>query len=116
MDHFLFVIAYLFAVKKIAVLSKEIRDGKFQHPVSALKIQPVHTPERDKEDRPLVPPLDVKKIGQHVHAQRFAEAPRAGDERDLGFSGVQKIADQACLIHIVAALASNLCKVRRSDR
>ena len=57
MDHFLFVIAYLFAVKKIAVLSKEIRDGKFQHPVSALKIQPVHTPERDKEDRPLVPPL-----------------------------------------------------------
>ena len=137
MNHFLFVIAYLFAVKKVAVLSKEIRDGKFQHPVSALKIQPVHTPERDKEDRPLVPPLltqrrvfadlqalkqglavllDVKKVGQHVHAQRFAEATGASNERDLGFSGVQKIADQACLIHIVPALASNLCKVRRSDR
>ena len=137
MDHFLFVIAYLFAVKKIAVLSKEIRDGKFQHPVSALKIQPVHTSERDKEDRPLVPPLltqrrvfadlqalkqglavlpNVKEIGQHIHAQCFAEAPWAGDERDLGFSGIQEIADQAGLIHIIPALASNLCKVRRSDR
>ena len=137
MDHFLFVIAYLFAVKKVAVLSKEIRDGKFQHPVSALKIQPVHTSERDKEDRPLVPPLiaqrlvladlqpfkqgfavllDVKKVGQHVHAQRFAEAPGTGDERDLGLSGVQEIADQTGLIYIIPALASNLCKVRRSDR
>ena len=58
----------------------------------------------------------IVEAGQHVHAQYFAEAPRASDERDLGFSGVQKIADQACLIHIVPALASNLCKVRRSDR
>ena len=137
MDHFLFVIAYLFAVKKIAVLSKEIRDGKFQHPVSALKIQPVHTPERDKEDRPLVPPLltqrlvfanlqpfkqglavllDVKEVGQHVHAQRFAEAPGASNERDLGLSGIQEISDQTGLIYIIPALASNLCKVRRSDR
>ena len=137
MDHFLFVIAYLFAVKKIAVLSKEIRDGKFQHPVSALKIQPVHTSERDKEDRPLVPPLltqrivladfqslkqsfavlaDVKEVGQHVHAQCFAEPPGASNERDLGLSGIQEIADQAGLIYIIPALASNLCKVRRSDR
>ena len=58
----------------------------------------------------------IVEASQHVHAQCFAEAPGAGDERDLGFSGVQKIADQACLIHIVPALASNLCKVRRSDR
>ena len=46
----------------------------------------------------------------------FAEAPWAGDERDLGFSGIQEIADQAGLIYIIPALASNLCKVRRSDR
>ena len=59
---------------------------------------------------------NVKEIGQHVHAQRFAEAPGASNERDLGFSGIQEIADQAGLIYIIPALASNLCKVRRSDR
>ena len=137
MDHFLFVIAYLFAVKKIAVLSKEIRDGKFQHPVSALKIQPVHTPEGDKENRPLVPPLlaqrhifadlqpfkqsfaillDVKEIGQHIHAQRFAEPPGAGDEHHLDSWRLQHFPDQSGFIDVVASSLSDLFKVRRSDR
>jgi len=59
---------------------------------------------------------NVKEIGQHIHAQCFAEAPGASNERDLGLSGVQEISDQTGLIYIIPALASNLCKVRRSDR
>ena len=119
------------------MLFTKITDRFLQHPISTLKVQTIYTPEGDKEDRPLIPPLltqrrvfadlqalkqslavllDVKKVGQHVHAQRFAEATGAGDERDLGLSGIQEIADQAGLIHIIPALASNLCKVRCSDR
>ena len=58
----------------------------------------------------------IVEAGQHIHAQCFAEAPGASNERDLGLSGIQEIADQAGLIYIIPALASNLCKVRRSDR
>ena len=119
------------------MLLTKITDRFLQHPISALKVQTIYTPERDKEDRPLVPPLlaqrivladfqslkqsfavlaDVKEVSQHVHAQCFAEPPGAGNEHHLDSRSVQYFPNQAGFIDVIASALSDPFKVRRSDR
>ena len=58
---------------------------------------------------------DVEEAFQHTHAQRLAEASRAGNKRHLCFF-VQNFRNQTRFVNIIKSTIPNFLEIRNTDR